>query len=41
MTIGIFDKDGKIPKDNGDIYVGSAGTAARFLTAFAAMGDGI
>lgn len=32
---------GKIPKDNGDIYVGSAGTAARFLTAFAAMGDGI
>ena len=32
---------GKIPEDNGDIYVGSAGTAARFLTAFAAMGDGI
>lgn len=32
---------GKIPKDYGDIYVGSAGTAARFLTSFAAMGDGV
>lgn len=32
---------GKIPKDEAEIYVGSAGTAARFLTAFVAMGDGI
>lgn len=32
---------GKIPVNEGQIYVGSAGTAARFLTAFAAMGDGV
>lgn len=31
---------GKIPNKNAKIYVGSAGTAARFLTAFTAMGDG-
>ena len=31
---------GKIPNKTAKIYVGSAGTAARFLTAFTAMGDG-
>lgn len=31
---------GKIPNKNAKIYAGSAGTAARFLTAFTAMGDG-
>lgn len=31
---------GKILNKNAKIYVGSAGTAARFLTAFTAMGDG-
>ena len=31
---------GKIPNKNAKIYVGSAGTAARFLTAFTAMGNG-
>lgn len=31
---------GKIPNKNAKLYVGSAGTAARFLTAFTAMGDG-
>lgn len=31
---------GSIPRSQAEIYVGSAGTAARFLTAFAAMGNG-
>ncbi len=31
---------GKIPRKEAEIYVGSAGTAARFLTAFTAMSDG-
>ncbi len=31
---------GKIPKKTGKIYVGSAGTAARFLTAMLGMSDG-
>lgn len=31
---------GRIPKKKASVYVGSAGTAARFLTAFLAMGDG-
>lgn len=32
---------GNIPEKNASIYVGSAGTAARFLTAFLAMSDGV
>ena len=32
---------GRIPKKQAEIYVGSAGTAARFLTAFVAMSDGV
>ena len=31
---------GRIPRESAEIYVGSAGTAARFLTAFVAMSDG-
>lgn len=31
---------GEIPQKNAEIYVGSAGTAARFLTAFVAVSDG-
>lgn len=31
---------GRIPKKKAEIYVGSAGTAARFLTAFVAMAEG-
>jgi len=38
--ICIVGQGGKIPKKEAEIYVGSAGTAARFLTAFLAMGDG-
>lgn len=37
----IVGQGGKIPKKEAEVYVGSAGTAARFLTAFLAMGDGI
>lgn len=32
--------NGKIPVKNGEIYVGSAGTAARFLTAMLALAEG-
>lgn len=32
---------GRIPKERAEIYVGSAGTAARFLTAFVAMSAGV
>lgn len=31
---------GNIPKDNAEIYVGSAGTAARFLTCMCGLSDG-
>src|SRR5437773_697705 len=31
---------GQIPASNADLYVGNAGTAARFLTAFVALGKG-
>lgn len=39
-SVRILGQAGKIPKKEAEIYVGSAGTAARFLTAFLAMGDG-
>lgn len=38
--VTIRGEGGKIPKEQAEIYVGSAGTAARFLTAFLAMGTG-
>ena len=34
-------ENGRIPKKEAEIYVGSAGTAARFLTAMLGMSDGI
>lgn len=40
-TVRIKGMSGNIPAKEATINVGSAGTAARFLTAFAAMGDGI
>lgn len=39
-TVRILGQGGAIPKKEASIYVGSAGTAARFLTAFLAMGAG-
>jgi 3-phosphoshikimate 1-carboxyvinyltransferase len=32
---------GHIPTDHADLYVGNAGTAARFLTAYVALGKGV
>ncbi len=40
-TVRIKGQGGRIPKKEAEIYAGSAGTAARFLTAFLAMGDGV
>ncbi len=39
-SVKITGMNGTIPAKEASIYVGSAGTAARFLTAFTAMGDG-
>lgn len=39
-TVQIRGYGGRIPKETANIYVGSAGTAARFLTAFVAMSPG-
>ncbi len=39
-TVVIEGHGGNIPNKTAKIYVGSAGTAARFLTAFTAMADG-
>lgn len=39
-TVVIYGMGGRIPKGEASIYVGSAGTAARFLTAFTAMNQG-
>ena len=39
--VRIMGQGGAIPKKEAKVYVGSAGTAARFLTAFLAMGDGV
>lgn len=38
--VSIQGQGGGIPNKSGEIFVGSAGTAARFLAAFLAMGDG-
>lgn len=40
-TVRIVGRGGQIPRKDTEVYVGSAGTAARFLTAFLAMSDGI
>lgn len=39
-SVTICGLGGKIPTTTGEIYVGSAGTAARFLTAMLALSDG-
>ena len=39
-NVKVFGQSGNIPKKNATIYVGSAGTAARFLTAMLGMSDG-
>lgn len=39
-TVKISGCGGKLPVDRGEIYVGSAGTAARFLTALLAFSEG-
>ena len=39
-TVKIHGCGGKLPVQKGEIYVGSAGTAARFLTALLAFSDG-
>lgn len=36
----VYGNNGKIPNNSGEIYVGSAGTAARFLTAMLGFSDG-
>lgn len=38
--VTIQGKGGRLPRSHANLYVGSAGTAARFLTAMAAMSDG-
>lgn len=40
-TVSVTGFQGKIPKKEASIYVGSAGTAARFLTAMLGLSDGI
>ncbi len=39
-TVTVEGLNGRIPVAEGEIYVGSAGTAARFLTAMLAMAEG-
>ncbi|MDL2301449.1 3-phosphoshikimate 1-carboxyvinyltransferase [Lachnospiraceae bacterium OttesenSCG-928-D06] len=39
-VLHIIGEGGRIPKDNASIYVGSAGTAARFLTAYLGVSKG-
>jgi len=39
-TFTVDGADGQVPDTDADIFVGNAGTAARFLTAFLALGDG-
>lgn len=39
-VVAVTGLNGKIPVTEGEIYVGSAGTAARFLTAMLAMAEG-
>lgn len=39
-TVKVRGCGGRLPKKSGEIYVGSAGTAARFLTAMLALSDG-
>lgn len=40
-TVAVTGFGGRIPKKEAEIYVGSAGTAARFLTAMLGLSDGV
>lgn len=40
MSVRIEGLGGKIPSTNAELFIGNAGTAARFLTAFLALGHG-
>ncbi len=40
QTVTVRGEGGRIPRDHGEIYVGSAGTAARFLTAMLGLSAG-
>src|ERR1700689_3255777 len=39
-TITVVGRDGEIPAKKAELYVGNAGTAARFLTALVCLGHG-
>ena len=39
-TITVVGRGGKIPAKKAELYVGNAGTAARFLTALVCLGEG-
>jgi len=39
-SLSVFGHDGKIPAHRAELFIGNAGTAARFLTAFVALGQG-
>ena len=39
-TVKVYGCGGRLPVSGGEVYVGSAGTAARFLTALAALSEG-
>lgn len=41
QTITVVGQGGSVPRREASLYVGSAGTAARFLTAFLGLSDGI
>ncbi|MGH2460629.1 MAG: 3-phosphoshikimate 1-carboxyvinyltransferase, partial [Chloroflexota bacterium] len=40
LRIRVQGADGRVPARAADLFVGNAGTAARFLTAYVALGDG-
>ena len=40
-VVTVKGRGGKVPKNEASLYVGSAGTAARFLTAFLGVSDGL
>lgn len=40
-TVRVRGLGGAVPRNNADLYVGSAGTAARFLTAYLGLSDGV
>ena len=41
LRVALQGMGGRVPRSNANIYVGSAGTAARFLTAMLALSEGV